>query len=84
MASWGQNGPMELTIPDVKRRSVANLKNIFFVNSIIYKGAVAPGSEVTFFCQPSPILLSPTIQAKKFSISVIALFDNKKVKFKLI
>ena len=67
---------MELTIPDVKRRSVAMFQTLFGVNMSIFKGAMVPGSEVTFFWAcPSVSTLSITIQSKKFSISVIALFD---------
>ena len=41
--------PMELTMPDVKRRSVGMFQTLFGVNMSIFKGAMAPGSEVTFF-----------------------------------
>ena len=42
----------------------------------IYKGAMGPGSEVTFFlAATSDSTLSIPNQSKKFSISVIALFD---------
>ena len=46
---WGQNGTIELIIPDVKRRSVGMFQTLFGVNMSIFKGAMAPGSEVTFF-----------------------------------
>jgi len=52
-----QNEPMELIIPDVKRKSVAMIQILFGVNMTIYKKTVAPGSEITFFSQPPPILL---------------------------
>ena len=43
-----------------------------------YKGAMAPGSEITFFLAGTSVFtLSITIQSKKFSISVIALFDKQ-------
>ena len=64
-------------MPDVKRRSVAMFQTLFGVNMSIFKGAMAPGSEVTFFLACTSVsTLSITIQSKKFSISVIALFDN--------
>ena len=44
----------------------------------IYKGAMGPGSEVTFFlAATSDSTLSIPNQSKTFSISVIALFDQK-------
>jgi len=36
-------------MPDVKRRSVGMFQTLFGVNMSIFKGAMAPGSEVTFF-----------------------------------
>ena len=63
-------------MPDVKRRSVAMFQTLFGVNMSIFMGAMAPGSEVTFFLVGTSVsTLSVTIQSKKFSISVIALFD---------
>ena len=44
-AFWSQNEPNELII-DVKKRSVAMFKTLFGVNISIYKGAMAPISEV--------------------------------------
>ena len=68
--------PIKLIIPDVKKRSVGMFQTLFGVNMSIFKGAMAPGSEVTFFLARTSIpTLSVTIQSKKFSISVIALFD---------
>ena len=52
-----QNEPMKLIIPDIKRKSVAMIQILFGVNMTIYKKTVAPGSEITFFSQPPPILL---------------------------
>ena len=52
-------------------------QTLFGVNTSIFKGAMAPGSEVTFFLARTSIpTLSVTIQSKKFSVFVIALFDN--------
>ena len=52
-------------------------QTLFGVNMSIFKGAMAPRSEVTFFlARTSVSTLSITIQSKKFSISVIALFDQ--------
>ena len=52
-------------------------QTLFGVNMSIFKGAMAPRSEVTFFLACTSVsTLSVTIQSKKFSISVIALFDN--------
>ena len=52
-------------------------QTLFGVNMSIFMGAMAPGSEVTFFLAGTSVsTLSVTIQSKKFSISVIALFDN--------
>ena len=63
-------------MPSVKRWSVAMFQTLFGVNMSIFKGAMAPGSEVTFFLAATSVsTLSLTIQSKKFSISVIALFD---------
>ena len=71
-----QNEPKELIMPDVKRRSVAMFQTLFGVNMSIFMGAMAPGSEVTFFLAGTSVsTLSVTIQSKKFSISVIALFE---------
>ena len=68
---------MELIMPDVKRRSVAMFQTLFGVNMSIFKGAMAPGSEDTFFLAGTSIsTLSITIQSKKISISVIPLFDH--------
>ena len=62
---------------DVKRRSVGMFQTSLGVNMSIFRGAMAPGSEVTFFLAGTSVsTLSVTIQSKKFSISVIALFDN--------
>ena len=36
-------------MPDVKRRSVGMFQTLFGVNMSIFLGAMAPGSEVTFF-----------------------------------
>ena len=68
---------MELTITDAKRSSVGILKISFGYNMSIYKGAMEPEIVVTFLAPtPGPVsILSPTIQSKKISISVIALFD---------
>ena len=44
-------------MPDVKKKSVAMIQILFGVNMTIYKKTVAPGSEITFFSQPPPILL---------------------------
>ena len=72
--------PNELIMPDVKRRSVAMFQTLFGVNMSIFMGAMAPGSEVTFFLVGTSVsTLSVTIQSKKFSISVIALFDYRKI-----
>ena len=69
--------PNELIMPDVKRRSVAMFRTLFGVNMSIFMGAIAPGSEVTFFLVGTSVsTLSITIQSKKISISVIALFDK--------
>ena len=52
-------------------------QTLFGVNMSIFMGAMAPGSEVTFFLAGTSVsTLSVTIQSKKFSISVIALFDK--------
>ena len=40
------------------------------------KGAMAPGNEVTFLVATSVSTPSASLQLKKFSISVIALFDK--------
>ena len=51
-------------------------QTLFGVNMSIFMGAMAPGSEVTFFLAATSVsTLSVTIQSKKFSISVIALFN---------
>ena len=56
-------------------------QTLFGVNMSIFMGAMAPGSEVTFFLAGTSVsTLSVTIQSKKFSISVIALFDYCIVK----
>ena len=41
--------PIKLIMPDVKKRSVGMFQTLFGVNMSIFKGAMAPGSEVTFF-----------------------------------
>ena len=52
-------------------------QTLFGVNMSIFKGAMAPGSEVTFFFAGTSIsTLSVTIPSKKFSISVFVLFDK--------
>ena len=63
-------------MPDVKRRYVGMFQTLFSVNMSIFKGAMAPGSEVTFFLAGTSVsTLSITMQSKKFSIFVIVLFD---------
>ena len=44
-----QNEIICLTKPNVKRKSVTILQILFGVNLIIYKGVMAPQSEVTHF-----------------------------------
>ena len=53
----GQNGPIKLIIPDVKRRSLGMFQTLFGVNMTIFKGAMEPRSEVTFFWHAPPFLL---------------------------
>ena len=53
---WAQNEPIELIMPDIKR-SVGMFQILFGVNMSIFKGAMAPESEVTFFWQAPPFLL---------------------------
>ena len=62
---------------DAKRRSVGMFQTLFGVNMSIFRVAMAPGSEVTFFWAGTSVsTLSVTIQSKKFSIFVNALFDK--------
>ena len=50
-------------------------QTLFGVNMSIFMGAMAPGSEVTFFLVGTSVSTpSVTIQSRKISISVIALF----------
>ena len=68
--------PTKLIIPEVKRRYVARFQTLFGVDMSIFEGVMAPGGEVNL-TGTSVFILSSTIQLKKISISVIALFDNK-------
>ena len=52
-------------------------QTLFGVNMSIFKGAMVPRNGVTFFLAGTSVsTLSITIQSKKFTIFVIALFDN--------
>ena len=67
---------MELIMPDIKRRSVGMFQTLFGVNMSIFMGAMALEVRSLFLVGTSVSTLSVTIQSKKFSISVIALFDK--------
>ena len=53
----GQNEPMKLTTPDVKKRSVGVFQTLFSVNMLTFEGTMALGSEITPFWQAPPFLL---------------------------
>ena len=58
-------------------------QTLFGVDISIFKGTMAPGSEVTFFLAGTSVsTLSITIQSNKISISVIALFDQSVLESK--
>ena len=77
--------PNKLLMPDVKRMVLAMLQTLFGVNMSIFKGAMAPGSEVTFFwaCTSVSTLSgnNPIKEIFNFCDCFVRLFNRKILRY---